>query len=55
MSEHYEVVRTVNGYDIVRAKGTHGCYYVTIRKGKTWSQFAVFKTIKSAVAFCETL
>ena len=47
----YEVVKTVNGYDITRMKGTRGFYHVIIRPGVEYT----FKTIKSAAAFCETL
>lgn len=51
----YEVVKTVNGHDITRMKGTKGCYHVNIREGKGWKEFHTFRTIKSAIAFCETL
>lgn len=52
----YEVVKTVNGYDITRMKGTHGFYYVNIREwGKGWKEFHTFKTIKAAVAFCNSI
>lgn len=51
----YETVKTVNGYDITRMKGTHGFYYVTIREGKSWKAYQTFRTIKAAAAFCETL
>lgn len=53
----YETVKVVNGYEIKRRIGTHGYYIVTLWKsenGKS-SKFRDFKTIKSAVAFCETL
>lgn len=53
----YETVKTVNGHEIYRMKGTKGFYHV-----KTWEsadgksrRVANFKTIKAAVAFCETL
>lgn len=49
----YEVVKTVKGYDITRAKGTHGCYYVNIREGKGFREFHTFKTIKAATEFIE--
>ena len=51
----YEVVKTVNGYDIVRMKGSRGFYYVNVREGKGFREFHTFKTIKAAAAFCETL
>ena len=51
----YEVVKTVNGYDITRMKGTHGAYHVNVREGKGWREFHTFRTIKAATAFCETL
>lgn len=51
----YETVKTVNGHDIIRIKGTHGAYHVNIREGKGWATFHTFKTIKAAAAFCETL
>jgi hypothetical protein len=50
-----EVVKIVNGYEITRRKGTHGVYNVAIREDKGWSEFRTFRTIKAAVAFCETL
>ena len=51
----FEVVKTVNGHDITRMKGTRGCYHVSVREGKGWREFHTFKTIKAAAAFCETL
>lgn len=51
----YEIVKTVNGHEITRMKGSHGCYYVNIKIGKDVGSFHTFKTIKSAVTFCETL
>lgn len=51
----YETVKVVNGYDIYRAKGTHGFYYVDIKAGKTWKASQTFHTIKAAAQFCETL
>lgn len=47
----FETVKTVNGYEIKRMKGTHGVYHINIRNGV----FLTFKTIKAAAAFCETL
>lgn len=51
----YETVRVINGYEIYRAVGTHGFYYVNIREGKGWKEWHCFKTIKAAVKFCETI
>lgn len=51
----YEVVKTINGRDITRMKGTQGVYHVNVKEGKGWREFHTFKTIKAAVAFCETL
>lgn len=51
----YETVKVVNGYEITRMIGTKGHYHVSIREGKGWKEFHTFKTIKAAVAFCETL
>ena len=46
----YEVVKVVNGHEIYRMKGTHGSYWVDIKKGvQRW-----FKTQKAAASFCET-
>lgn len=39
----YEVVKTVNGHDIYRMKGTRGFYHVRLNKHKRM----VFKTIKA--------
>ena len=53
----YETVKIVNGYEIKRMKGTHGCYHITLWKseiGKS-SKVRTFRTIKAATAFCETL
>lgn len=51
----YETVKIVNGYEIKRMIGTHGAYHVNVKEGNGWREFHTFKTIKSAVAFCETL
>ena len=51
----YETVKVVNGYEIYRAVGTHGFYYVNIREGNGWKEFHSFKTIKAAVKFCEII
>lgn len=50
-----EVVKVVNGHAITRMVGTKGHYEVTIKEGKGFRKFQVFKTIKAAAAFCETL
>lgn len=50
----FEVVKTVNGYDITRMKGTKGHYHVTVREGKGFREFHTFKTIKAAVEFINT-
>ena len=49
----YEVVKVVNGYAIVRMKGTRGVYYVNVREGKGWREFHTFRTIKAAAEFIE--
>lgn len=54
MESIYETVKTVNGYDITRMKGSHGCYHVNVREGKGWREFHTFKTIKAAVEFIQT-
>lgn len=51
----YEVVKIVNGFEIIRMKGTHGVYHVSVREGKGFREFHTFRTIKEAAAFCETL
>jgi len=53
----YETVKTVNGYEIKRMKGTHGFYTVTFWKSESGksSNERSFRTIKAATAFCETL
>lgn len=48
---NYETVKEVNGYKITRVKGTRGVYYVYIN----FEMYYVFKTIKAAAQFCETL
>lgn len=47
----YETVKTVNGHAIRRMKGTRGCYEVTIREGKGFREYQIFKTIKAAADF----
>lgn len=49
MLSMYEVVKTVNGHDVYRMKGTKGFYHVDIRKN-VWRSF---RTIKAATAFIE--
>lgn len=51
----YETIKIVNGYSITRMIGTRGFYHVNIREGKGFREFHTFKTIKSAIAFCESL
>lgn len=51
----YETVKVVNGHEIYRMKGTHGCYWVDIRKTAHGKISQNFKTQKAAAAFCETL
>ena len=51
----YETVKIVNGYEIVRMKGTQGFYHVNIREGKGFKEFHTFRTIKAAVEFCKSL
>lgn len=50
----YEVVKTVKGYEIKRAKGTRGAYHVNVREGRGFREFRTFKTIKAATEFIET-
>lgn len=47
----YETVKTVNGIDIYRMKGTRGAYHVTIREGKNFRESHSFRTIKAATEF----
>jgi len=56
MNSIYETVKTVNGYEIKRMKGTHGFYHITVREdNKTgFKEFHTFKTIKAAAQFIET-
>ena len=54
MESIYETVKTVNGYEIKRMKGTHGAYHVNVREGKGWREFHTFRTIKAAVEFIQT-
>jgi hypothetical protein len=56
MNSIYETIKTVNGHNIYRMKGTHGCYHVDIKVYSNHSKkFMTFNTIKAATAFCETL
>lgn len=47
----YEVVKIVNGYEIVRMKGTKGFYHVNVREEKGFREFHTFRTIKAATEF----
>lgn len=47
----YEKVKTVNGYDIVRMKGTHGAYHFDYNESKSY----YFNTQKAAAAFAASL
>lgn len=47
----YEVVKTVNGHDIYRMKGTRGVYHVRLNKHSR----VTFKTIKAAAEYCSKL
>ena len=47
----YEVVKTVNGMEITRMKGTRGAYHVNIREGKGFREYHTFRTIKAAEEF----
>lgn len=53
MANTYETVKTVNGHSIYRMVGTHGFYHVDIKHCGEAIVRRTFKTIKSAVAFCE--
>lgn len=53
MTNTYETVKTVNGHNIYRMVGTHGFYHVDIKHCGEAIVRRTFKTIKSAVAFCE--
>lgn len=53
MTNIYETVKTVNGHSIYRMVGTHGFYHVDIKRCGEATARRTFKTIKSAVAFCE--
>lgn len=45
----YETVKTVNGHEITRMVGTHGCYWVKLKK----NCFVTFRTIKAATEYIE--
>lgn len=52
----YETVKVVNGKEIYRMVGTKGFYHVTIKTFENGNKIEqTFRTIKAAVAFCETL
>ena len=51
VTDMYEVVKTVNGHDIYRMKGTRGVYHVRLNKHSR----IVFKTIKAAAEYCSKL
>ena len=47
MSNIYETIKTVNGFDIYRMIGTHGFYHIRIKDGCEIN----FRTIKAAAAW----
>ena len=52
----YETVRVVNGHEAKRMVGMKGPFWVLVKETARHNQkFKVFKTIKAAVAFCESL
>lgn len=51
VTDMYEVVKTVNGHDIYRMKGTRGVYHVRLNKHSR----VTFKTIKAAAEYCSKL
>lgn len=53
MANTYETVKTVNGHGIYRMVGTQGFYHVDIKHCGEAIVRRTFKTIKSAVVFCE--
>ncbi len=50
----YETVKTVKGYEIKRAKGSRGFYFLTLEEGKYYTKYTTFRTIKAAVEFINT-
>jgi hypothetical protein len=54
----YETIKTINGIDILRVKGTKFPYIINIkgdvRDGEAWKEFFTFKTRKAAVEFAST-
>lgn len=52
----HETIKVVNGKEIFRMVGTKGCYHVTIKTFDNGNKVErIFRTIKAAAAFCETL
>lgn len=51
VTDMYEVVKTVNGHDIYRMKGTRGVYHVRLNEHSR----VTFKTIKAADEYCSKL
>lgn len=51
----HETIKIVNGYAITRLKGSRGYYEVVTDRGNGWRKFNVFRTIKEATLFCESL
>lgn len=51
----YEVVKVVNGYEILKLKGSRNAYHINIKEGKGFRQFHTFKTIKAATQFAQSL
>lgn len=49
-----ETVKTVNGHEITRRKGTHGYYEVTLRQTSCSREYMTFRTIKDATLFILT-
>ena len=47
-------VKEVKGYKIQKHENTRGHFFVNIKEGNGWKQFATFRTIKAAVEFINT-
>lgn len=51
----YEVVKVINGHEILRMKGMRSFYHVIIKKTNKGYVEQTFRTQKAATAFCMTL
>lgn len=46
-----ETVKKINGYEIYRAVGSRGCYFVDLYNHNGWKKYLTFRTVKAAAEY----